>query len=233
MPTRSEAWVLGVIALLGALVFTLWPQLDLALAGLFYTPGQGFTLGETLFAQAVYWGIWWGSRIAVGASLLLWLASLIARTGPLARYRRWFGFLLLSFALGPGLITDVALKNHWGRARPHQITQFGGTRHFTPALLPANQCERNCAFVSGHVSGACAPMAFGWLAARRRRHRWLIGCAIAGAVTGAVRMMQGGHFASDVLFAFYAVWLGNWVAWVVLSRLRLLPEGDGVPAGVR
>lgn len=233
MPSRREGAVLALIFVLGALLFSLWPQLDLALAARFYTPGVGFPLGDSALAQAVYWGIWGGSRLIVGALLLLWLASLCVSHGWLARRRRWFGFLLLSFALGPGLITDVGLKNHWGRARPHQIVQFGGTQAFTPALVPAHECARNCSFVSGHVSGACAPLVFGWLAGRRRRRNWLLGAAAAGVIVGLVRMAQGGHFASDVFFAFYADWLATFIAWALLARLRWLPTGEQIPPQFR
>ena len=39
-------------------------------------------------------------------------------------------FLILSYALGPGLLVNVALKDNWGRPRPGHITQFGGDKHF-------------------------------------------------------------------------------------------------------
>ena len=85
--------------------------------------------------------------VALGA---VWLA-LIGR--PLWRLdRKALVFLVAATALGPGLIANTVLKDHWGRARPYQTDSFGGTRQFTPAPLPAAQCERNCAFVSGHAA---------------------------------------------------------------------------------
>ena len=60
-------------------------------------------------------------------------------------------FLLLSLALGPGLLVNTVLKDHWGRARPAQIDGIRRrSQHFTPALVPADQCARNCSFPAGH-----------------------------------------------------------------------------------
>lgn len=233
MPGRTERIVLLAIFILAVTVFSLWPQLDLRISALFYTPGEGFALDRLAPVQAVYWGVWYGSRIAILSVLLLWLASFAIRGGWLQSRRRWFGFLALAIALGPGLIADTGLKNHWGRARPQHISEFGGDKTFTPALLPSNQCERNCSFVSGHATGAFALMVFGWLASPRRRARWMLAAALAGGVVGWVRIIQGGHFASDVVFAFYAVWLGCWIASTALGRLGCLPAREQLPEALR
>ena len=37
------------------------------------------------------------------------------------------------------------------------------------------------------------------------RRRWFLIGTVAGAVVGLGRIMQGGHFLSDIIFAFYAV----------------------------
>ena len=232
MPDRYEAILLGVLFLLGAAVFSLWPGVDVAITRFFYVVGSGFPWGETPIAKGIYWFIWGASRLTVVVALLLWLASLAARRGWLAERRRWLGFVALALALGPGLISDQALKNHWGRARPHQTVLFGGTQQFTPALQPADQCERNCSFVSGHATAGFALMTFGWLAAPRRRARWMLAAVAVGAGVGLVRVIQGGHFTSDVFFAFYAVWLGNLLAWLILRAFGRLPGVNGIPSAL-
>jgi lipid A 4'-phosphatase len=60
------------------------------------------------------------------------------------------------------LLANTLLKDHWGRARPTQIEAFGGLQRFTPAPLPAAECERNCAFVSGHAALGFSLVAFGF-----------------------------------------------------------------------
>ena len=60
--------------------------------------------------------------------------------------------------------------------------------------------------MSGHAAGAFSIMAWGMLAGRRRKRQWLWAGLVFGTVVGAVRMAQGGHFLSDVVFAALAVW---------------------------
>jgi membrane-associated phospholipid phosphatase len=104
------------------------------------------------------------------------------------------------------------LKDHWGRARPSQVTEFGGTKTFTPAPLPADQCERNCSFPAGHPAMGFYLLSMAFLVRDQRRRRWAEAAAIgAGAAIGVVRLAQGGHFLSDVVFAGLLVAAVSWV----------------------
>jgi lipid A 4'-phosphatase len=110
--------------------------------------------------------------------------------------------LLIVLAIGPGLIVNGILKEHWGRARPRDVTQFGGTRSFTPALVIADQCERNCSFSAGHPSAGFALAALGYAYLSRRRRRGAILAATGfGLLIGFARVAAGAHFLSDVLFS--------------------------------
>jgi lipid A 4'-phosphatase len=104
------------------------------------------------------------------------------------------------------LVVNAVFKEHWGRARPRDITEFGGTRTFTPAFVISDQCERNCSFVSGHAS---LPFAFAALGFLLRRRRWAIyaGAAAFGGLVGFGRIVQGAHFLSDVVFSGVFVFL--------------------------
>jgi lipid A 4'-phosphatase len=88
-----------------------------------------------------------------------------------------------------------------GRARPKQIVEFGGTKVFTPPLLPASQCRRNCSFISGEAASTYVT----FYAAAVLVPQWSVPLVIAGTLgglaTGLVRMSQGAHFLSDVVFA--------------------------------
>jgi lipid A 4'-phosphatase len=50
-------------------------------------------------------------------------------------------------------------------------------------------------------------MAWGMWAGWQRRRKFLLMGMVAGAGIGAVRVAQGGHFFSDVVFSGWAVWL--------------------------
>ena len=53
-------------------------------------------------------------------------------------------FLIATLALGPGLLTNVLLKDHWGRPRPIDVRQFGGDYRFKPWWDPRGDCPNNC-----------------------------------------------------------------------------------------
>ncbi len=213
--------------LLGAAValFLLLPQIDLWASGLFYVRGEGFVLAHWPPIVFVFRAIPWLARgivlIVFGAAAWLFLVGL-----PLWRFdRKALLFIGFSLALGPGLLTNTVLKDHWGRARPVQVTAFGGSHLFTPAPLPADQCPTNCSFVSGHAALAFSLVAFGFLLPAGRSRRRGIGAALAfGGLVGLVRIAQGGHFLSDVVFAGLLVYgttaLLHW--WIV--------ERDGLAA---
>jgi lipid A 4'-phosphatase len=216
----SKRLLLYVAALIVAsALFLLAPGLDLWASGLFYRPEDGFFLAQWAPVRALYRSVpWLVTAQAVGIPLLLLLSWW--------RGRRTAGldlkagvFILLVLAIGPGLVVNAALKDHWGRARPSQVTEFGGARDFTPAPLPAAQCERNCSFVAGHPAAGFALLAYAFLASGWRR-RWIAGGAIGfGSLLGVVRLAQGGHFLSDVVFSGLLVGGVTWLlAWLILER---------------
>ena len=117
------------------------------------------------------------------------------------KFHRSALFILISLALGPGLLVHTVFKDHWGRARPSQITEFGGTKKYSPPLLIADQCDKNCSFVSGHAAVAFFICAFALLFTGWRRTAIYTAGIIFGLWIGFIRMAMGGHFFSDIIFA--------------------------------
>jgi lipid A 4'-phosphatase len=198
---RTPAVYLGLVVF-ALILFFLFPQIDLGISGLFYDPERGFVLAGwppiTLLYQGVPWIAWGTLAFATtGAFRLLLLGRPLWRLN-----RKALVFLLASMAAGPGLLANTLLKDHWGRARPVQIEAFGGAHRFTPAPLPATECERNCAFVSGHAALGFSLVAFAFLLPPGRSRRCGIVAALGfGALVGLGRIAQGAHFLSDVLYA--------------------------------
>jgi lipid A 4'-phosphatase len=194
-----------LLFLLSGLVFLHWPGLDLAVSRHFFQPGEGFYLRNRPLAVMVYRFINIIDMPLLAGLLALAVISLNPALGWLHRGRRRIAYLLLVYVLGPGLVVNVLLKDHMGRARPHSIEAFGGHALFTPALVPSHECRRNCAFVSGHASMGFYLVCLGFAFPSRRRF-WLATGIVAGALVGYVRIIQGAHFLSDVVFAFFAVY---------------------------
>lgn len=184
------------------LVLPLLPGIDLWMSGLFYDARQHIFPWHGAFPVRQIYDFF----AFIDAPLLLLLIALLAW----AYFKHWpgyrkrlLGFLLVSLVIGPGLLTNTVLKdNSIGRARPVQVVEFGGEKPFTPALVYSGACEQNCSFVSGHAALGFYCMVLGWIF--RSRRAFYIGLGI-GAIVGFGRVMQGGHFFSDVIFAFWLV----------------------------
>lgn len=189
----SVAFVVSLILFMG------FDDLDVGTAGLFFHDGQ--FVGRQAAVEAVR-----------DALKLVYVAGLICAIAGV-----WFGYvrkqdllklsaarwlvILATLIVGPGLVANVLLKDQMGRARPSQTEMFGGTKVFTPPLVATNQCEKNCSFVSGEASSMFAVF-FGLAMVAGTRARALVAAGIAlGSFAGLIRMSQGAHFLSDVVFA--------------------------------
>jgi lipid A 4'-phosphatase len=226
-------WLLTLMAA-ASLAFLLLPQVDLAVSGWFARGTEGFPLQFDPRLAMINNNVLKLSRAASAVLLVLFaLGFLLPRGSWLGRNRRAIAYLFLALAIGPGLIVNSLLKETSGRARPVQIEQFGGSRQFTPAFVIADQCERNCAFVSGHVAAATMPVAGYFLAATRRRQRlWLAGGVALGLAVGLARLVVGAHFLSDVVVAMFITWVVcALVAAVMLQRPAAAPATDSREVG--
>jgi membrane-associated phospholipid phosphatase len=222
-----ELRVASVIFALLAVLFVAFPEIDLAVSASFFNaPGSWKSPIDGAFRALAYRGL-----PRLGLALLLVLAALlllgtIKRFSRLKARRAAIGFLLVSALLGPVLLVDYALKGHFGRARPATVQEFGGSKQFTSAFVPADQCKGNCSFVSGHVATAAFIMAFGWLGAPAVRRRWLVASLAFAGYFAVVRMSAGGHFLSDTIFAWFATYFTLWLTEWVFRRLKWLPPAS-------
>jgi lipid A 4'-phosphatase len=224
--SRPLAFLLA--ALFAAALFTLAPQIDLWVSGLFWRSGEGFFLAQLPAVRFLYRAVLvltWLIAIPLSLYLIFVLICVLGATPrfpALARHWRAALYLLLALAIGPGLIVNTAFKDHWGRARPSQVTEFGGTQQFTPAFLPSLACERNCSFVSGHAALGFYLVSFAFLVPMRRRRLAIAAAVAAGGLFGLVRIAQGAHFLSDVVFAGFLVTASSWLLHRLLIANDLL-----------
>jgi lipid A 4'-phosphatase len=210
------ALAIGVVL---GLICAVDPQLDLDLAGLTFDPGRQL-FGVN--AQP------WVQHIREAARLIIGLLALPAFVAVAAKlilpHRRMLIegraalFLIATLALGPGVLTNLVLKDHWGRARPIDVQQFGGAYRFTPGWDPRGDCPNNCSFIAGEPSGAFWTLAPAALAPPELRIV-AYGAALAfGVGIGALRMAGGAHFFSDVVFAGVFIYLVVWAGHGLIYR---------------
>lgn len=201
-----------LVCMLCGLVFYGFPSIDMWVTSQFYENGQ-FFLRHHPIVQAIYLGFAKMHLVFLGV-FLSGLGLFCGFKNPSAKlWRKRLRFLILVLLIAPGLLVNVTLKdNSFGRPRPVHLEEFGGTSQFTPVLTYSGQCQKNCSFVSGHAALGFYLIAFGWLFARR--DLFLLGVAV-GIAVGSVRIMQGGHFLSDVVFSFWVVYFTTLlIAWL-------------------
>ena len=131
-------------------------------------------------------------------------------------------FSVIGFIIGPiigsGIIANWYFKDHWGRARPVQISEFGGVKKFTPPFVKTDQCEKNCSWISGEGSAAFS-FIVGTLILKNPVY--FFANLFFGIVVSFCRISMGGHFLSDNLFAlFFMVYLAVIFKYLVVKSLK-------------
>jgi lipid A 4'-phosphatase len=190
--------------------FSVFPNFDLLVASLTWSDEGKFEFAENFWVRFLYLVFAKIHFAYLGLLLCLWISQWIKKAPPIKHQIRVHAlFLLTALILGPGLVVNYGLKENWGRARPREVIELGGANHYTPPLVMSAECKGNCSFVSGHASGAFFILSLIWVF-RKRRWFWL-GIGLGGLV-GMGRILQGGHFVSDVVFAFWAVYFSSLLA---------------------
>lgn len=205
---------IDIIAFSACVIFFLaFPFIDLKIASLYFN-GEHFIYGNNSFVRFVYDLF---ARIHI-VYLLIFIGGLffsikVKRPALKSHY----SYLLLSLILGPGLLVNTILKdNTLGRPRPVHIQEFNAEMKYVAPFVYSGECKKNCSFVSGHAAIGFFLMAMAWI---RQRRIWLVFGVILGAFVGYIRIVQGGHFLSDVVFAGWFTYF----TYVLIARFMGYP----------
>src|SRR5258707_3882662 len=202
---------LAVAATVG-LVFGLRPDLDLKLATLFFDPERGgfWRAYDPIYLRARDVAVWLVTLVAAPAVVAL-AAKFVWPRRPLIVPGRAIVLMLVTLALAPGVVANLVFKEHWGRPRPIDVTEFGGTERFRPWWDPRGDCAKNCSFVAGEPSGAFWTLAPAAVVPPHWRALAYGGALTFGAAVGGLRMAAGAPFFSHLVFAgaftLFLVWL--------------------------
>jgi len=190
-------------------------NVDIRIEEYFYSPDGGWFSGqsEPWFFLYHYGNIPAFLLSAVG----LFAFSLSFFRRAFLPYRKIGLFMVVFMILGPGLIVNTVLKDHWGRPRPADIVQFGGSepfRHF----WETGQAEQGKSFPSGHASVGFFLFA-PFFVLRNSHRKWALFFLFLGISYGMLmglgRMVQGGHFLTDVLWAGFLTYLTGLVLYYI------------------
>jgi len=192
-------------------------NLDLEIEGCFYSSDEGWFL-----KKAEPWNLLYNYGNIPGITLgILALLAIIAGffSRQVLRYRKVAIFLVLVLVMGPGVITHSVFKENWGRPRPRQIVNFGGTKDFLPVWVKGTS-GKGKSFPSGHAAiGYYVLTPFFVL--RRVNKKWAVITLLVGVGYGSLmgigRMIQGAHFASDVLWSAGFTYLTGLLLYYLMS----------------
>lgn len=191
-----------------AALFILFPSLDIKISAVFYDESGGFLARDSTLLQSTRHGIW---ALTVFVFLLSCICAVIFmvtkdRSEP-------FEVSALAYILGPGILVNGVFKEYSGRARPYRIEEFGGSKDFSAAFQIADQCATNCSFTSGEAAGSAAmffTVALILKASNLAGIKYVVlytTVAIIAVIGMILRLVMGGHFASDILLSYCFVGL--------------------------
>jgi lipid A 4'-phosphatase len=211
---RSLGLLIVVLAGFTGIVFAIDSHLDLQVTSLFFdAASRGF---PTASDSVAIWLRGKSNWIFVGCAVAVGAAAAARLLMPARLHRiptKPVVFLVLTLALGPGLLVNGLLKEFWARPRPGEVVEFGGTLPFVAWWDPRGGCTSNCSFVSGETSGAAWTVAPALLVPGPLRIVALAAAGIFTLVVGALRLAAGGHFLSDVLFAVVVTLAVIWASY--------------------
>jgi membrane-associated PAP2 superfamily phosphatase len=215
------------IAAVAGLTFALFPELDLAIARPIYDPAQ-----QEFPLRFHPWLVWLRhesmfvvTALVAPAAVALAVKLLLPFTRMLMSGRAAV-FLVATLILGPGLLVNVTMKDYWPRSRPIDVPELGGSERFVPWWDPRGVCAKNCSFVAGESAGAFWTLAPATLVPPPWRPLAYAAAVAFGAAVGALRIVFGGHFFTDVVFAGVFMFLIVWLAHGVIYRWRATRISD-------
>ncbi|MBT5717516.1 MAG: phosphatase PAP2 family protein [Opitutae bacterium] len=201
---KSKLAVTGLIISLSFFAFTVIEifKLDLKLSHLIYQNYQWEKGNENLWQ----WFYNWGPTPSILSGifcLLFWFHQKVIQkakninTGLIL-------FPLLTLLIGPGIMVNMVGKELWGRPRPVNCIDFGGEHQFKHVSEPSYS-NHHKSFPSGHAASGfhlCALSIY-----FRKKWKFYSFCTFAcwGILISTARLLQGGHFISDIFGAIILV----------------------------
>jgi membrane-associated PAP2 superfamily phosphatase len=205
-----------VIALI-TIAIASFSGLDIWIASLFYGEGGVWTYSKyPLWVFLYKHGPYFPFSIAIICFMIFLLSFFIRKLRP-NRTKTIFALLLL--LLAPGLIVQN-LKITWGRPRPSETSNFGGKYEYRTPFSPNfkllwNKSECN-SFPSGHAAIGFYTLVL-YFVLKRKKSLLALGL-LYGGLMGIGRMIQGGHYFSDILASLFIVYITAKLLEIVFFR---------------
>ncbi|PZM17293.1 phosphatase PAP2 family protein [Rhizobium tubonense] len=218
-------------------VFSAFPQIDLAVARMFFQQQQCTTLaatpkicgyfpyGDDPYLRALREALFLLPYVVAGA--ICWiLFNCLQHHG--ATYKaataRNLKVALGSLIVGPIVLVNFGLKTFSGRPRPRQTDLFGGMLDFVHAGSFAGKCVTNCSFISGEAASAGWLFCLIFIIPQPARSALALPIVAVSILTPALRVAFGGHYLSDAVLG----WLSSLVVCAGLFALSQTTHSEKI-----
>lgn len=194
-----------ILFTLSVIIFVVWPQLDIRVSNSFYDSNSHTFIGADSDILFIIYRIF----AYIQFPLLIGLIYNLFRFKHKAKHslRKKCLYLMCCLIIGPGLLVNIVLKdNSFGRPRPKQIETYGGELDYSAPFVYSGECRKNCSFTSGHAAIGFLLIALAWTT---RRRVYFVGGILLGSLLGLMRIAQGAHFPSDIVFSFWVIYTSS------------------------
>ena len=187
-------------------LYSLYPNIDILTSSFFFNNESGFFLKNIFLAKLFYYLVPIFLCLSL-AYIFVHLLYIYFKPKFLFKIKDIFQlskrdlvFILSCIILIPGILVNGILKEYSGRARPSQIKEFSGPKNFSMPFIISDQCNSNCSFVAGHPSMAFTSLSIALVIRKNKiKRKAIIISLLFGFFSGLFRIIQGGHFFSDVI----------------------------------
>ena len=199
-----------VILVLIAILLTVGPSFDIFFSSLFYKDNNQFLLQSYYLITVLF-------RDVLLPIILVYILVLPIISKLIPINKLYFGynfstkeifFVWTTLFINLILIINLFLKTFWGRARPGDVLELGGKDDFSSWYQISDACTSNCSFVSGDAAVGFSLIAL-YLVSKNLKYVYL--SIIFGFILGLIRIAEGGHFLSDVIFSAIIVFLFSFI----------------------
>jgi lipid A 4'-phosphatase len=130
---RSQVILASFLAF--AVLAIAFPAIDIAISRLFFD-GKTF-LKDQWWQKLLQDGLGYFFVLAMLAVLSIYAFNRLLNLNLFGVCGRKVLFLLLVLVIRPRPHRQLTFKDHFGRARPRDVVEFGGSKHFSPAFTVA------------------------------------------------------------------------------------------------
>ena len=210
MKVITLPWISIISCSLFVILFNVYPEIDIIVSKLFFKDNVFSLRGRyNGFIQFIDHFIQFGC-ISIWIIYIGYYTTKAIRKNGCTIIRKQLSYVC-TIACGGSIALVHFIKHHFMRCRPHYTDIFGGPAQFTnpwtyntSAFVGQSSC---LSFVSGHAAIGFLLYSIAFLYTNydsRRRYYIIIG-SIVGGLFGFIRIIQGEHFLSDVIFSGYVV----------------------------